>query len=275
MARGPERLLKSEGRWVTRMGMWFPGERVVFRGKDLHQELVSDMDWMALYLYSITGRRFNGRQMRVLNALWTYTSFPDPRLWNNRVAALGGTVRTTPTLAITAAAAVSEAALYGQGPSVRAIDFFLRTKAALDKGAELADFIAGELRQRGKIPGYGRPISGFDERIPYLMELIRETALDQGEYVLLAHEVEKVLEEHKKGLRINIAGLGAAVAADLGFSPREFHLYKIPTLLAGMPPCLLDSYQKPEGTFFPFRCEIIRYEGPERRRWGQGHESSP
>lgn len=273
--RGPEKLLKTEGQWVTRMGKWFPGERVVFRGKDLHQELVHDMDWMGLYLYSITGRRFTDQQMKVLNALWTYTSFPDPRLWNNRVAALGGTVRTTPTLALTAAAAVSEAALYGQGPSVRAIDFFLRVKAALGKGVELVDFVQEELQRRGKIFGYGRPISGFDERIPHLMGLMKETATDRGEHVLLALEVENQLMKHKEGLRINIAGLGAALAADMGFSPREFHLYKIPTLLAGMPPCLLDSYQKPEGTFFPFRCDVVHYQGPERRRWEENTGLSP
>ena len=98
--QGPKQLLASEDRWVTKMGAWFPGERVVFRGKDMFHEL-KDISWLSLLMYGITSRRLNQRQLRLFEGVWTLCiSYPDPRLWNNRVVALAGTARSTATLAI-------------------------------------------------------------------------------------------------------------------------------------------------------------------------------
>src|SRR5882724_1198831 len=124
--KGPQLLFDHQDRLATRMGGWFPGQRVVFRGKDLHVDL-KDIDWLDLYVYGITGRRFTKEQIRVLHAIWTFTSYPDPRLWNNRVAAAAGSARSTGHLAISGAIAVSEASIYGGKPVIRAIDFLLRT----------------------------------------------------------------------------------------------------------------------------------------------------
>lgn len=264
--KGPKQLLDNEDRWLTSMGAWFPGERVVFRGQDLHADL-GDMAWMELYLYSITGRRFSKTQLKVLNAIWTYTSFPDPRLWNNRVAALAGTARSTGVLGISAAIAVSEASIYGRRPGIRAIDFLIRIKNKLEQGADLKTLITCELKKYRRIFGYGRPITREDERILPLRKLLEETGLAQGPYILLAFEVEKTLLEGERRVHMNIASLYAAVAADFGFTAREYYLFMIPCFIAGMLPCFIDTMEKPEGLFFPLRCERINYEGAVRRQW--------
>lgn len=265
--RGPEKLLEHEDRWVTRMGKWFSGERVVYRGQDLHVDL-ADMDWMALYLYGITGRRFDGKQLRMLNAIWTNTSYPDPRIWNNRVAALAGTARSTATLALGAAVAVSEASIYGNRPALRAIDFFWRTKEALDEGQMLGDFVQREIERFGRIYGYGRPIARVDERIPYMLRLAKELGFDNGFCVRLAFDVEKLFLERNPQLQMNIAALGAALAADMGFTSREYYLFLALYFFAGMPPCFKDASEHAEGAFFPLRCGRIAYEGTVRRTWG-------
>lgn len=248
------------------MGAWFPGERVVFRGKDLHRDL-RDMTWMELYLYGITAKEYSKNQLKVLNALWTFTSFPDPRLWNNRIAAIAGTARSTPTLALSSAMAASEATIFGHGPSVQAIDFFLTTKNRLDGGEDLEKLVKECLQKQRTVSGFGRPLFRLDERIPHLLDLLKETSMDNGTYVQLALDVEKILKIGRWRMNINIAGLGAAIAADLGFSAREFHFFKIPCFLAGMPPLFLETSEKKEGTFFPFRCERIQYNGIGRRKW--------
>ena len=152
--KGPELLEPHVGKLTTRMGAIFPGKRAVFRGHDLHASL-KDMDWLELYLFGITGRRFTAPQMKVLNAIWSYTSYPEARIWNNRVAALAGTARSTGNLGIAAALAVSEAQIYGGGPLKRAMAFLLKARLSAERGEMLPDVVAAAL-QVGYIMGFGR-----------------------------------------------------------------------------------------------------------------------
>jgi len=264
--KGPQLLEEQVGRLVTRMGAVFPGERAVFRGLDLHAAL-KDMDWLELYLFGITGRRFTPQQMAVLQATWVYTSYPDARIWNNRVAALAGSARSTASLGIAAALAVSEAQIYGGGVVRRAIEFLIRAKTRVDAGADLKELVSAELKQQRGIAGYGRPITSRDERIEPMMALLHEHNLDRGVHVELAFEVEKILVGRNPALRINYGALVAAVAADFGFSPLEYYLFRIPAFLAGMPPCYLEAAEKPAGLLFPLPCRAMLYEGAARRPW--------
>ncbi len=265
---GPELLQENAGVLKTRMGAAFVGQRAVFRGHDLHAEL-KDMDWVELYVFGITGRRFTPQQLRLLQAIWVYTSYPDARIWNNRVAALAGTARSTGNLGVAAALAVSEAAIYGRGIDIRAIDFLQRTRKRLDAGATLADCVREELEAHRGIAGYGRPLAAGDERIAPMLTLVRELGLDQGPHLRLAHALEEFLLAGRWRWRMNYAALCAALAADLGLTPREYYLYLFPAFLAGMQPCFIEATQRPEGVRFPLSCGHIRYEGTDKRPWGE------
>ena len=262
----PQLLEQQIGRLVTRMGAIFPGERAVFRGHDLHASL-KDLDWLELYLFGITGRRFTAQQMKVFHALWTYTSYPEARIWNNRVAALAGTARSTGSLGIAAALAVSEAGIYGGIVEQRASEFITRTKTRVDEGADLAELVRAELKQKRGIGGYGRPLVSGDERIAPMMALVREHGFDGGPHLNLAFEVEKILFAGRWRMRMNYVGLSSALCADLGMSPREYYFFSIPAFLGGMPPCYLEAVEKPEGQLFPLPCRMLSYEGVARRRW--------
>ena len=263
---GPELLASYEGVLRTRVGACWPGSRAVFRGHDLHKQL-HDADWVELYLFGITGRRFTPQQVKLLHGIWVITSYPDTRLWNNRVAALAGSARSSPVLGLTAALAVSEARIYGGGPGLRAIDFFFRARKAIDQGQSLREFIEQELASRF-IYGYGRPIDSHDERLPWLADLARSQGLADGPYFKLAFEVEKTLAElGKPSLRMNYAAMTAALGADLGLSAREFQMFRVPLFFAGMPPCLVEAAEKPEGALFPISCHGVSYEGAGKRPW--------
>jgi hypothetical protein len=262
---GPELLQQNTDILKSRMGACFPGERAVFRGHDLHAGL-KDLDWIELYVFGITGRRFTPEQLRLLHAIWVYTSYPDARIWNNRVAALAGSAHSTPTLALSASLAVSEAVIYGGGSFVRSIDFFLQARKQVEQGELLEDIVRTEVLKRF-IYGFGRPITSADERLPWLLALAREFNLDQGPYLGLSFDVERILLSGNKSLRMNYAGLVAAMAADLGFTAKEFHMFVFPAFLAGMPPCYIESAERTEGTLFPLSCAHIRYEGAPKRQW--------
>ncbi len=263
---GPQLLEEHVGRLVTSMGAFFPGERTVFRGHNLHTSL-KDMDWLEIYTFGITGRRFTPQQMKVLHALWTYTSYPDARLWNNRVAALAGTARSTTPLGLGAALAISEAGIYGGIVELRASEFITRAKILVDGGADLNEIVRIELKLQRSIGGYGRPLVSGDERIPPLMVLVRQQGFDNGPHLKLAFEVEKILLAGRWRMRMNYVGLSSALCADLGMSAREYYFFAIPAFFAGMPPCYLDAAEKPEGMLFPLPCRMLSYEGVPRRRW--------
>jgi hypothetical protein len=264
--KGPELLEQHVGRLVTSAGAFFPGERAVFRGYDLHTSL-KDMDWLELYLFGITGRNFTPQQVSVVQALWCYTSYPDARLWNNRVAALAGSGRSTGTLGMAAALAVSEAQIYGRGVDIRASEFLTRAKMQVDTGADLKELVHTELKQKRGIAGYGRPIVSADERVAPMMTLVRELGLDDGPHLKLAFEVEKILLAGRWRLHMNYAALAASLCADFGMSPHEYYFASIMAFLAGMPPCYLDAADKPEGLLFPLPCRMMSYEGVAHRRW--------
>ena len=113
-----------EKQWTTDMGFYVPSERAVLRGRDLFSEL-NALSWMALLIYGVTGRMPDSKQVALLNAIWTLvTSYPDPRLWNNRIGTLAGVSRSTAALGISAGIAVSEAVVYGQQPILGAARLF-------------------------------------------------------------------------------------------------------------------------------------------------------
>lgn len=265
-AHGPAVLQQHATTLRSRMGACFPGSHAVFRGHDLHGEL-KDMDWIGLHLFSVTGRRFPAPERRLLEAIWTYTSYPDVRIWNNRVAGLAGATRSTGTLALAAAMAVSEAAIYGRGIEIRATAFLIRTRAALAAGGTLEDCIQAEMAKHRSIAGYGRPVTNGDERLPHLLALARELGLDQGPHLRLAFDIDAWLRASRWQKTINYGAVVTALAADLGLSPREFYLYMFPTFLAGMTPCYLEALERPEGALFATPCSAVAYSGPAPRRW--------
>lgn len=267
---GPEFLQQHTDRLKSRMGACFPGERAVFRGHNLHVNL-KDMDWTELYVFGITNRRFTPEQLRLLHAIWVYTSYPDARIWNNRVSALAGSARSTGTLGIAAALAVSEASIYGGGIYIPSIEFLKRTRKALDDGVELADCVQVELKKHRSIAGYGRPLASRDERIAPIMALARTLGLDDGPHVRLAFAVDELLVAGRWRLRMNYGAVAAALCADLGLSTGEYYLFMFPAFLAGMPPCFIESARLPEGTLFPLSCAHILYEGTSKRHWSQSY----
>jgi len=265
-------LQAHEGALPTAAGKCFPGERTVFRGADLHGQLHGadfSLDWMDLYVFGISGRRFSPAQLRVLHTLWTCTSYPDARLWNNRVAALAGSARSTATLAIAAGIAASEATIFGWQPVMGVADFLVRAKAAQDGGADLAAVVAAELAQHRHIGGYGRPVATLqaDERIVHVEALLAAHAITPGPHVGLAFAVERELLALGRPLRMNYAPMLAAVPLDFGFTLAQLHMFITPSLMAGMPPCYLEARERPAGATFALRCDRLAYHGPAPRAW--------
>ncbi len=260
-----QNLLEQENGHSTSMGKAFLCERVVFRGRDLHQEL-GNKDWFSLYLYSITGKDYTENQLKMLNYIWVCTSYPDPSIWPNHVTELAGNSRSTPSLSLMSGLAISEASIYGRRPDRRAISFFRNTCSAIKQGEDLEQILNSELKQYRVVYGYGRPLARLDERVLHMVKKARELDFAEGEHFRLALDIYRYLKTNKR-LTMNVAALAAALCADFGFSPEQYQLFLTPCFIAGMVPCYLDGKEKQEGTVFSMRCESIDYSGHSKREW--------
>ncbi len=258
-------LYNQEKEHQTAMGKAFLCERVVFRGKDLHQEL-GNKDWFSLYLYSITGEEYTEEQLKMLNYIWLCTSYPDPSIWPNHVTELAGNVRSTPSLSLMSGMAISEASIYGRRPDRRAISFLQKTLKELKDGADLGEILLGELKKYRVVYGYGRPLAKIDERILHTVKKAKELGFSNGEHFELALDIYRYLKKNKR-LSMNVAALDAALCADMGMTPEQYQLFMTPCFIAGMVPCFLDGAEKPEGSVFAMKCDSIIYSGVEKRAW--------
>ena len=266
--KGPDLLTQYEDNWVTAMGAWFPEGRVVLRGRDVLND-VERKPWMEHLVYAAIGRE-SPDLARLIEGLWTLgSSYPEPRIWNNRVAALAGSARSTVTLALSAGTAVSEATLYGLRTSKGAIDFLQRADRKLKSGQSLADVVQAELRKYRAIYGYGRPIVSDDERIAPVLRLAKTLGLENGHYVRLALKIHDYLKSSRYKYQINMSAIAAALMADQGFTPDDFHRLACLSFVGGMLPCYIDAHDKPEGSFFPLRTSRIDYRGATERRWSE------
>jgi hypothetical protein len=261
-----ERLLEAENNWVTALGAFFPGDRVVYRGENLFHDF-NDESWLGLLAFGVTSRKFSSEQLFLLEKIWMLSiSYPDPRLWNNRVATLAGTVRSTPALAASASMAVTEASIYGFRAMIKAFDFIARAKQKLDEGKNLAEIVKWEFKKNRGVGGFGRPLTNVDERIAPVMAMAHELDLGDGPHTRLAFDIEEFLSKGRWRFRMNIAGLTAALTADQDITAEEYSYLMVPSFLAGIIPCYVDSCNHPEGTFFPLRCDTLSYQGPEPHR---------
>jgi hypothetical protein len=188
------------------------------RGKLLFRDLLGQQTFFQVAAWSIAGLELSARDARLLEQLGVNTQLLDPHIWPlavaRRVAAQGA-----PLARVLVA---SVAALFTKNITVQPVAAFMRfldeTEQASQGGKAVGPFIQGELLRGRRIPGFGRPVLGPDERVPHALKLARRHGRAGGPSVRLARSVERALRA-SKGLVINSAGLQAAIMRDMGFSP--------------------------------------------------------
>ena len=258
-------LYQNEDKIVTKMGRSFLGERVVYRGKDLHHDMKDD-NWIKLFAYGITGRSYTDDEVKALNYIWVSTSYPDKSIWPNHIAALAGSHKTTPGLALSAGVAAFDSVIFGGQPCKAAIEFFIRAQLEVNNGASLENVVEKEIKKRHVLFGYGRPLASTDERVPHAIDFVRSLSLPSTQHFDLAIKVAHLVKR-KKQLNMNAAAIYAGLGADLGFTPKTFHTFMILSIVAGMPPCFIEADDQEQGAFLPVRCDRVNYGGPAKREW--------
>lgn len=222
------------------------GERVVVRGKDLHQECM-ELSFVGYALFSVTGRVFASERARVFEEFWIATGYADPRIWCNRIAGYMASARVDAGLSLSAALAASDSLAYGFG-AMRAA---YRVQAAIP--AELGareGWLAGELGAQRLLHGYGRPIHGRDERIAAALGTLAKHGIRAGAALARAFWLDKALRA-QKGIAMNISGVWAATAIDFGLSEAEYAEFMLLMFVPGYLAVYADQRQRPARSFLP------------------------
>lgn len=263
--KGPERLRYFQENWPTNKGAWFPGEKVLYREKSLFEDF-NNKSWMTLLLYGIKGVMPSESHAKMVGTVWSISaSFPDPRLWNNRVASLCATSRSTGSLALSASTAVTQAKIYGSQPVFLGSSLLYEIKKLIDSGIDMESVVIGQLKRNRYLPGFGRPLISRDERIDPLLREAERLGYGNGTYLTLLKLVQDMLKAKRYKLNANIAIYCAAIFLDLGYDPHEAYLVSVLAFSAGFFPCYQDALEKSEGAFFPLACDQIAYEGISKR----------
>ena len=267
MKKGHEVLLEYEGRFQSKIGGSIPGERAVFRGRDVFEDF-KNWSWLKMLFFCVAGREPSDEAEKFLNGLYCMCfNYADPRIWNNRVAALAATTSSTAQLAVCSASAVSEAVIYGGPPVSQALEFLLDAKNKFDKGESIEKIIRSELEKNGVVFGFGRPVNKKDERIKPALSLLKELDLFDRPYVQFAAKIQDELINSKNNIGFNIGGVMAAFCADEEITSTELYQLMVVCFYVGQLACYIESDSKPVGSFFPLRCNKISYEGADNRQW--------
>ncbi|HEY3816909.1 MAG TPA: citrate/2-methylcitrate synthase [Polyangiaceae bacterium] len=187
------------------------------RGKLLFRDLVGRKTFFQVAAWSIAGLELSTRDARLLEHLGVNTQLLDPHIWPlavaRRIASHGGPLARSVIGGV--------AALFTPKITVEPVGAFIRfldeTDAAVKAGATLDDVLEDVLRSGRRLPGFGRPVLGPDERVPHAWRLAKSHRRAGGPGVKLARSVERALKS-RKGVVMNSAGVQAAIMRDMGFT---------------------------------------------------------
>jgi citrate synthase len=129
--------------------------------------------------------------------------------------------------------------------------------------AAAKDVVAAARQGGGRVPGFGIPLHGADPRAPKLLAIAREAGVF-GAYCRLAEMIgeELALARGGKAVPMNLDGVGAAVALDLGFDWRATRLFLLTARSVSMGAHFLEE-QAQDTTWRHLRADQIEYTGRE------------
>lgn len=259
---------KLRGTIRSRIGGWLIGQDVIIHGRGLLNELLGETSYFQLLLLNVTGRLPERRLADWVEGTFMCLSWPDARIWCNQIATYAGTLRTTPTAAVSAGLLASESRLYGPGTVLSATNFIVDALRSQQTGIPATKIIENyrQLHKTRAVPGFGRPVARGDERVVAMKKLAECLNFEVGEHLALANSIEDELLK-EAGESMNLAGYIMAFLSDLDYTADEIHALYSVCVEAGLLACYRDAVQAPSDAFMPMRVEDVQYSGPPPRPW--------
>jgi len=247
-------------------------EEIVVRGHRL-SELVGRISFAEAMFLMLQGRLPTPGQARVLDALLVASiehGIAPPSMISRCFASYGTSIQ---------AAVGSGIAAFGDrmgGLGEQLAQLMAGQLAPLGDPATIGEeqlhaaaraIVDGARRGGSRVPGYGIPLHGADPRAQKLLLVAREHGIF-GAYCRLAELIEAELAAARGGkvVPMNLDGVGAAIALDLGFDWRATRLFLLTARSVSMGAHFLEE-QAQDTTWRHLRADQITYVGsePDRR----------
>ncbi len=263
-----EYLDEFRGKIFSRKGGWFPGKGVFCHGYSMLDELIGKKTYCQIVVLNATGKMIEKPLADWIEAIFGCLSWPDSRIWCNQIGALSGSARSSSVAATAMGCLASDSKAYGPYTLLGGVEFIQGALIKYRDGISIEDIIAEVINaNRGKpnIVGYIRPIAKGDERIEAMERVTDDLGFSEGEHLMLAYGIEKILmDRFDEGMNIN--GYMSAFLSDQGFTSLEVYRIYSTMVASGVTACYVDSIDKPSESFLPLRCDDVSYTGPAERK---------
>ena len=248
-------------------------EEIIVRGERM-SDLIGRRSFAEVMFLLLQGRLPSPAEARTLDALLVASiehGIAPPSMIARCYASFGTTIQSAVGAAVTAfgdrMGGLGEqlARLLAErlGPE-------LASGAAAPGDARLAEIagavVAEHTAARARVPGYGIPLHATDPRAPQLLAVARREGTF-GPYCRLGLAIEAAIAEARggRGVPMNLDGVSAVVALDLGFDWRTTRLFLITPRTVSAAAHYLEE-QDQDSTWRHLPADAIRYTGKEPGR---------
>ncbi|MGF1468045.1 MAG: citrate/2-methylcitrate synthase [Sandaracinaceae bacterium] len=259
----------------THVGRADHGSNTYF-GYRVETELFGQETLTSLLAMGVTGRRASPRQRAVLDAMAVALSSADPRIWMFKAtrlgAAYGGMVS-----GLVAGQLCLHRARVGHltcSEAARALHRMAARAGGLDDPEAFRASVREELRERGRLIGFGVPFRREDERALALAAHVRSLGAGGPWLAALEGPVADVVRE-EQGLEPNGGAYVAAILTDVGFQPREVGPLVFAMGLHGFVANAVEGAEQAPPVLQRLPPDRVRYDGPPPRRSPRADGTEP
>jgi len=256
------------GQIYSLKGGWTVGKGIMTHGYSLLDDIHGKCSMFQVLIMNVTGRLPERRLADLVEGLFITLSWPDPRIWCNKVGVFNAMTRASAIAAITSGGLAGDSRLYGASTGHSIGPFFKKAyKHIIEQGESTEQFIEDHCYKAGQLvaPGFARPLAKGDERIPAMRKLARELGFEVGANMRMVSDMETYLNS-KEGEGLNLSGFFSAFMLDQDYTMDEIMGIAALSVTGGIYAAYFEYINQSPNDFLPLRVEDIKYIGPESRK---------
>ncbi len=258
---------QNRGQIYSQKGGWEVGKGITSHGYSLLDDLHGKVSITQLIIMNITGKLPEKRLADFVEGFFICLSWPDPRIWCNKIGVFNAATHSSITAAIASGGLAGDSKIYGAG-TAKAVGRFvdLAHQHIVMEKRSVQSFFQTHAYKNGKLfaPGFARPLAKGDERIPAMRRLADHLGYGVGVYLTMLDEMEEYLRQ-TEGEGQNLAGYFTAFMKDQGFSVQQIEGVAAFAVSGGVYAAYFEYIDQPPHSFLPLRVDDIEYTGPAPR----------